>query len=177
MSELRPKGKDTKNAFYKRFKDYNDYLKSNEWKQIRKLYFKGKRKSCLCCKSTKIIQLHHKSYKRLGTTSEIKDLISVCNSCHKKIHKLEKDNKISVTKATNIYIKSTKKYKVKIIKRKKNKKLTATKKRVIVLKLQSDKLRKEVLIKELRVKGVQGEFMKYSLATIKNIHTKYINNH
>ena len=64
---------------------YQDYLKSNHWKELRKQYRESSLpKYCLVCKNPNF-QLHHRSYVRLGK-EELLDLIPLCGKCHWKVH-------------------------------------------------------------------------------------------
>lgn len=85
-----------KKNFYRRirilgYKNYNDYLKSEHWKQ-KKLEYEssGRLLRCLTCNDEKYI-LHHRSYVRLGDES-LNDLIPLCKTCHHKIHQWFKEN-------------------------------------------------------------------------------------
>ena len=82
------------------YMNYYDYIKSEKWQQKRKEYYssnlyknlKGSGKwNCYCCEcNNKPLDLHHRTYKRLGNENISIDLIPVCRNCHDKIHKLEK---------------------------------------------------------------------------------------
>jgi len=177
LEEIRPKGKRSKKEFYERFEDYNKYLASKEWNQIKSIHYGKNKKQCIACKSKKNIQVHHRSYKRLGGLNEVKDLVTVCRTCHKKIHRIEKDKKITVTKATRIVVGEFRKLQPRkpIIKHHKKKKLNKTEILLLRLKTKSDKQLKDILVKELRVKGINGNFMQLNLSMVKNIHSKYLN--
>ncbi len=89
-------------------KHYRERIHSAEWldvkakaKQFKKL------KSCYCCKSTVALDIHHLSYKRMGTDEEILDLVACCRTCHSKIHDVASVLGCSVHYATLI----VKKYK------------------------------------------------------------------
>jgi 5-methylcytosine-specific restriction endonuclease McrA len=63
--------------------DYVDYIQSNEWKAL----CSSIKRVCVVCGSTQKIQIHHKSYKRLGHESK-KDLAALCERCHMEAHDL-----------------------------------------------------------------------------------------
>jgi hypothetical protein len=64
---------------------YNDvYLKSDEWKSKRQNTLKRDNFKCVCCNS-EATQVHHVNYNNVYQEKE-KQLISVCNDCHNKIH-------------------------------------------------------------------------------------------
>ena len=75
---------------------YDNYLNSDSWKIKNKMVFERDGKKCIC--GNEGSHVHHKTYERLRLTltlSEepvfigeelLSDLITVCESCHKKIH-------------------------------------------------------------------------------------------
>lgn len=77
--------------------NYYEYIKSEEWKQTRKRFYSSKmykvlcengKWSCYCCGTKdKPLDLHHRSYKRLGRENISLDLVPVCRECHNEIHK------------------------------------------------------------------------------------------
>ena len=66
---------------------YQNYLKTKEWYKIRNLSLKYSEYKCCRCGDSENLQTHHLNYNNLGN-EEISDLITVCNSCHKKFHKV-----------------------------------------------------------------------------------------
>lgn len=70
----------------KLYKNYKKFLKSFEWHYIRNKVLKRDNYVCVYCGS-KAIQVHHKKYGVWGS-EKIKDLISLCGKCHKKIHNI-----------------------------------------------------------------------------------------
>ena len=64
---------------------YEQYILSSDWKKRREwtLIFWGHR--CALCFSTKNIEVHHRTYERLGNEL-ITDLIVLCDDCHAKHH-------------------------------------------------------------------------------------------
>jgi 5-methylcytosine-specific restriction endonuclease McrA len=71
---------------YKR--TYYKYLLSDEWQQIRNELFESRGRNCEICHSTKFLQIHHKTYKRVFREDPA-DLIIVCRTCHEKIHEID----------------------------------------------------------------------------------------
>ena len=62
-------------------------MKSSEWKAFRIKWFnKYQVTTCKMCGEQSPLQLHHKTYKRLGREKDT-DLVAVCEPCHKLIHK------------------------------------------------------------------------------------------
>lgn len=65
--------------------DYQTYLKSSHWQEIRKKVFKEYGYRCDQCGSTKNLHIHHITYENLGE-EDISDLVPLCENCHKKLH-------------------------------------------------------------------------------------------
>lgn len=88
---------------------YYDYINSKEWQKKRKDFYssnlykqiKGEGKwNCYCCQASNVpLDLHHRTYKRLGNEHIGIDLVPVCRNCHNEIHKLEKSG-VQLWKAT-----------------------------------------------------------------------------
>ena len=73
----------------KRRRDYyrNVYLKSDEWKRKRYVVLKRDHWECVYC-GAHATQVHHKRYAKKNIGKEpIKWLVSICNTCHEKIHR------------------------------------------------------------------------------------------
>jgi hypothetical protein len=62
--------------------DYHDYIKSKQWRKIRRLQ---PNKSCDVCGTMVNLELHHLTYKRLGRERK-DDLIWRCNEHHEGLH-------------------------------------------------------------------------------------------
>lgn len=64
---------------------YNDvYLRSEIWRNKRQIILKRDKNKCVCCDSP-ASDIHHITYDRIYKEN-FEDLISVCRSCHQKIH-------------------------------------------------------------------------------------------
>jgi len=69
------------------FVKYSTYIKSKEWEDMKKLIFEWRGKRCqLCWRDDKPVHVHHITYKRIGN-EDPRDLLVVCETCHKFIHK------------------------------------------------------------------------------------------
>lgn len=80
---------------------YSQYLESKEWKTIRKKAKRLKKyKECAVCGTKKAINLHHKSYRFLGTNKAMTDLMPLCEKHHSLVHKFAKETNISIRKAS-----------------------------------------------------------------------------
>lgn len=68
-------------------KAYLKYLESEHWAQIKLDLYAVRGFQCEVCFSTRSIQVHHKTYERIGR-EEPQDVILLCRPCHKKAHGL-----------------------------------------------------------------------------------------
>lgn len=65
---------------------YVAYIHSRPWFRLRKRVFEQRGRQCERCGTAKgIIQVHHKTYKRLGREL-LEDLEVLCKRCHEKHH-------------------------------------------------------------------------------------------
>ena len=69
----------------KRKEKYNEYLKSDEWYRIRKIVLERDKFICQGCLKNRATDVHHKNYDNLFN-EVLFDLVSVCRTCHLKIH-------------------------------------------------------------------------------------------
>ena len=67
---------------------YRLYLKSKRWRAIRRTRLRMDGWKCVNCGAKKRLQIHHNSYRNLGRRfmSEVRDCVTLCNSCHKERH-------------------------------------------------------------------------------------------
>lgn len=63
---------------------YTRYINSREWKLKRREVLKRDNHQCQTCLAIDNLEVHHKTYKRLGNENLI-DLITLCSSCHDAI--------------------------------------------------------------------------------------------
>lgn len=90
--------------------NYYEYIKSEAWQEVRRRYYKSKMFRCFsendiwecyCCGANNVpLDLHHRTYKRLGNERINIDLVPVCRSCHTEIHILEKEYGLNLWGAT-----------------------------------------------------------------------------
>jgi hypothetical protein len=81
---------------------YNAYItKSATWQDKRneRLALDGNR--CQGCGSLVNLNVHHLNYRRLGN-EQMRDLVTVCETCHEKIHRLARS--VPVAKATATFL-------------------------------------------------------------------------
>ena len=68
-----------------RSSEYRQYLRSDQWKQMRTKVRRRSRGWCERCKVGRRADIHHLTYERLGH-EELTDLIAVCRPCHEWLH-------------------------------------------------------------------------------------------
>lgn len=84
--------------------DYREYLQSQRWRDIKaKARKRPSYQKCNICGVNHNLDLHHTSYRYLGTERELMMVIALCRICHQKVHDLAKSAKISVRLATCRY--------------------------------------------------------------------------
>jgi 5-methylcytosine-specific restriction endonuclease McrA len=66
--------------------DYHRYLKSKRWKKKAEAARKRAGYRCQLCNQRKPLQVHHRTYERLGYELP-GDLIALCASCHRRHHR------------------------------------------------------------------------------------------
>ena len=83
LSVLSQQFKDYK--YQQRYEEYSNYLKTDNWKRIRKLVLERDQYLCQGCRTKKAVHVHHTTYDFLGDEL-LFQLISLCVDCHQKIH-------------------------------------------------------------------------------------------
>lgn len=85
-------------------RQYQNYINSEKWKQIKEERLKIDGYSCVMCgynAKTEILMVHHLTYKNLEKENVWQDLVTLCPICHKKIHKMlnrkQRPEKLSTT--------------------------------------------------------------------------------
>lgn len=76
-------------VFCLRMLPYDEYLKTNHWRDISELARKRFDGRCALCNSSKSTQVHHRTYENLGS-EELSDLTLLCDECHEMFHKNSK---------------------------------------------------------------------------------------
>lgn len=67
-------------------RDYYEYIRSKKWKDFRDQALTYYGHNCASCGNKSDLQVHHKHYKTLFR-EEIKDVMILCETCHRKTHK------------------------------------------------------------------------------------------
>lgn len=65
--------------------DYGEYINSPEWKAKAQEAKKRAGYKCQLCNGTKRLDVHHRTYERLGHELD-SDLTVLCHKCHSKHH-------------------------------------------------------------------------------------------
>ncbi len=78
------------------YSDYGGYLLGSHWKEFSS---KVRGNSCVCCNRTGLrLHVHHVTYENFGNELP-SDVVTVCERCHKAIHRLVDHNKIPLSEA------------------------------------------------------------------------------
>lgn len=67
--------------------DYINYIRSPAWNAKRKQRLEIDNHKCQMCGTSEELQIHHITYDRLGNEDIHKDIVTLCKSCHRDIHK------------------------------------------------------------------------------------------
>lgn len=69
---------------------YQDFLNSREWKTQRARILRRDAHTCqICGRNDGIMQAHHIVYERPIDETRDRCLITLCNECHKRVHKVQ----------------------------------------------------------------------------------------
>ena len=68
---------------------YSEYLRSDHWLVTKTHRLRIDGYKCAVCGSRKSLNVHHKSYKRLGHENIKRDLVTLCHACHACLHRLK----------------------------------------------------------------------------------------
>lgn len=77
------------------YKDYDAYLRSPHWRQVKARYRCSDQPQDCICGETERLQVHHLTYERVGD-ERLKDLTLLCLPCHAMIHELERRGQIGL---------------------------------------------------------------------------------
>lgn len=75
---------------------YQRYIHSKKWERRREAYFDAFERACHICGATTKVQLHHKTYERMGAELD-SDLVPLCSMHHRELHKFH-DQRRAVNK-------------------------------------------------------------------------------
>lgn len=68
---------------------YAKYMQSQRWASRKSAYYAKHQKSCRACRSEDQIDLHHRTYERMGFEPD-SDLVPLCSRCHAAVHDMHK---------------------------------------------------------------------------------------
>lgn len=69
------------------FIDYNKYLRSDYWKEIKNQVLERDDNRCRLCNLKEKLHVHHRTYNNLNN-EKLEELITLCKKCHYIIHKI-----------------------------------------------------------------------------------------
>lgn len=79
---------------------YDEYLKTKHWKNIKNKAYKYYQKECWICRKKYDLHVHHRRYKdKRGSIlkrESMSDLILLCETCHKIWHKTHGFNEVDI---------------------------------------------------------------------------------
>jgi len=161
----------TKKQYYKRniklkklgYNNYNEYLNSEHWKNKRKA---KKLSNCICGSNVRL-ELHHKTYKRVGQ-ERLSDLVWLCHDCHEKAHVLINEGKTTLWES----VKEVKTKKNKRRKRKKDKTVIVSSVHIVSSSYLSSY--KGVKVQRYRLSKKQREHLNHRAEQVNLIHKKNI---
>lgn len=64
---------------------YHEYLRSAEWRVVKRLALDNAGGRCELCNSTEALNVHHRTYDRVFR-EVLSDLTVLCRGCHAKFH-------------------------------------------------------------------------------------------
>jgi hypothetical protein len=77
----------------RKFKNYQDYLKSDKWSEVKEDYANiNNHKYCALCESDEDLQHHHFNYPKDWNDDSHENIIKICNDCHDLAHESEHRN-------------------------------------------------------------------------------------
>ena len=72
---------------------YDDYLQTDVWRELRNKRLALDNYQCQKCRTAINVQVHHIRYPDVWGMENVRDdLITLCESCHKKIHEYDHTN-------------------------------------------------------------------------------------
>lgn len=82
---------------------YKSYIRSKRWLKRLRRYYTSHDAVCVICSSTVELNLHHKTYERLGFEKD-EDLVPLCGPHHEDFHESIGGSKLDMIKETDQYI-------------------------------------------------------------------------
>jgi 5-methylcytosine-specific restriction endonuclease McrA len=69
----------------KRFRSYEDYLQSPQWKALRNRALERDGHRCRICNRHYTLQVHHRRYAERWGAETVDDLTTLCDDCHELV--------------------------------------------------------------------------------------------
>jgi 5-methylcytosine-specific restriction endonuclease McrA len=69
---------------------YHKFIKSPRWKAICAAYWLKHGRKCQACGAVKDLHVHHMCYDRFGGREALSDLMGLCYTCHREVHRLHR---------------------------------------------------------------------------------------
>jgi len=85
VSKNKLKSKNKSPTFRSKFSSYEEYLNSKDWANYKKMFYRCNLNKCWVCGSDKNLNIHHKTYQRLGKEKK-GDCLFLCKTCHCEVH-------------------------------------------------------------------------------------------
>ena len=67
--------------------DYKVYLTTSHWRKLRAVA-RTHYKTCVLCGAIETLNVHHRNYANLGNEDIARDLVLLCDRCHKTYHRV-----------------------------------------------------------------------------------------
>lgn len=67
---------------------YEEYLRSTQWRIVRRTCLKRDHFLCLVCGANTNLEVHHLRYRTLWIQTVPLDCVTLCSACHEKTHRL-----------------------------------------------------------------------------------------
>ena len=68
--------------------EYQEYLKTDYWKEVSLLVKTRDEFRCRVCNSAKLLEVHHRCYRHKGEEKDhLNDLTTLCKKCHSLYHR------------------------------------------------------------------------------------------
>ena len=77
--------KEEQRAYSEWLRYYNAYLRTDEWKQKRRLVILRAQGICEGCRCERASEVHHLTYDHVGEEF-LFELVALCDACHKRFH-------------------------------------------------------------------------------------------
>lgn len=69
---------------------HKKFVQSSYWKEVRLAVLIRDGKKCTVCQSIEELEVHHLSYKHLGSEHLfLGDLVTICRTCHRESHNMQ----------------------------------------------------------------------------------------